>query len=139
MEKEDHGDTDDETTALLDDASQEIHESGSVLEDLSMKTTIVPFSRNVFLAITTILLITGYTFAITIKSFAFVLAIIGATGSTAISFILPGLFGYKLIGSEVDYPSKTDLLLKSCSLALVIWGFGVMFLCLYTTLFMDSY
>lgn len=139
MEKEDHGDTDDETTALLDDASQEIHETGSVLEDLSMKTTVVPFSRNVFLAITTILLIAGYTFAITIKSFAFVLAIIGATGSTAISFILPGLFGYKLIGSEVDYPSKTDLLLKSCSLALVIWGFGVMFLCLYTTLFMDSY
>ena len=131
--------SEDETTSLLDDASQEIHETGSVLEDLSRKTTVVPFTHNVFLIITTILLIIGYTLAITIKSFALVLAIIGATGSTAISFILPGLFGYKLIGSEVDYPSKTDLLLKSCSLALVIWGFGVMFLCLYTTLFMGSY
>lgn len=132
-------DIDDEQAPLLEESHDEVHETGSIHEDLSMKATLVPFSHTAFLVMTTLLLLLGYTLAITIKSFAFVLAVIGATGSTAISFILPGLFGYKLIGTDEYQPTKTEYVLKTCSLALVGWGFGVMTLCLYTTLFMNNY
>ena len=97
---------------------------------------VVPFPHKTFLIITSGLLISAYFLAITIKSFALVLAIVGATGSTAISFILPGLFGYKLIGSELDDVSVLETILKNLALALTIWGFIVMVACLYTSLFL---
>lgn len=99
---------------------------------------IVPLPNLRFYIITWTLLIIGYVLAISIKSFALVLAVVGATGSTSISFILPGLFGYKLIGSESDTPTKTQVVLKTLSYVLVIWGFCVMVLCLYTSLFLDQ-
>lgn len=89
---------------------------------------VVPFPNDRFYTITTIMLLTGYILAVSINSFALVLAIVGATGSTAISFILPGLFGYKLADNN---------LLKISSYVLVIWGVCVMVLCLYTTLFIN--
>lgn len=95
---------------------------------------IVPFPPKTFFTITSALLLVGYTAAVTIKSFALVLAVVGATGSTAISFILPGLFGYKLIGSESDDPSKLEHILKHLGLILAIWGFFVMVVCLYSSL-----
>lgn len=97
---------------------------------------VVPFPHKTFLIITSGLLISAYFLAITIKSFALVLAIVGATGSTAISFILPGLFGYKLIGSELGDVSVLETILKNLALALTIWGFIVMVACLYTSLFL---
>lgn len=113
-----------EDTALL----EEVHE-----EHFDRKEAhIVPFPHHIFTIITTALLILGYTLAITIKSFAFVLAIVGATGSTAISFILPGLFGYKLIGSELVCPSILERLFKQFSLGLTIWGLVVTVVCLYS-------
>lgn len=95
---------------------------------------VVPFPTPTFNTITTVLLIIAYTLAISIKSFALVLAIVGATGSTAISFILPGLFGYKLIGSENDDPSNLERLLQMLALVLTIWGVFVMVVCLYSSL-----
>ena len=47
-------------------------------------------------AITTTILILSYTVAMTISSLEKVLAYVGSTGSTSISFILPGLFYYKI-------------------------------------------
>lgn len=98
------------------------------------KAYIVPFPNTAFYTITAILLVVGYTAAATIKSFALVLAVVGATGSTAISFILPGLFGYKLIGSELDDPSSLEQILKALGLVLAVWGFVVMVVCLYLSL-----
>lgn len=49
-----------------------------------------------FALLTTIILILAYTVALTVTSLERVLAYVGATGSTAISFILPGLFYYKI-------------------------------------------
>lgn len=98
------------------------------------KAYIVPFPDSALYTITTILLVVGYTAAATVKSFALVLAVVGATGSTAISFILPGLFGYKLIGSESDDPSKLEQIMKFLGLALAAWGFVVMVVCLYSSL-----
>ncbi|KAL7666115.1 Amino acid transporter transmembrane domain-containing protein [[Candida] zeylanoides] len=99
-----------------------------------LEAPVVPLSAATFNVLTTLLLAVGYVAAITVKSFAFVLTIVGATGSTSISFILPGLFGFSLIGSESQHPSKVEKVLKALSLALVVWGFLVMALCLYTAL-----
>ncbi|CCK68203.1 Avt7p KNAG_0A05380 [Huiozyma naganishii CBS 8797] len=95
-----------------------------------------PDSR--FYSITVGLLVVMYLIALRITSFALVLALVGATGSTSISFILPGLFGYKLIGSDSlavgQMISPRDRFYKKCSLALVWFGFAVMILSLYVTM-----
>ena len=55
-----------------------------------------------FAVITTAIIILSYIVAMTVKSLESVLAYVGSTGSTAISFILPGLFYYKI--SSPDSP-----------------------------------
>lgn len=108
--------------------------STSILNPAFRKAYVVPFPDRVFYSITLIMLAVGYLAAATITSFALVLAVVGATGSTAISFILPGLFGYKLIGSESDDPSNLEKILLLLSFVLVVWGFAVMVVCLYSSL-----
>ncbi|KAB5528964.1 amino acid transporter [Coniochaeta sp. 2T2.1] len=49
-----------------------------------------------FAIITTVILILSYATALTVSSLDRVLAYVGSTGSTSISFILPGLFYYKI-------------------------------------------
>lgn len=123
----------DENSALLQGQNE-----SNIGEDAEQGKThlahVVPFPHINFVIVTTALLIVAYTLAITLKSFALVLAVVGATGSTAISFILPGLFGFKLIGSELDDPSILEVLFKNLSLCLTFWGITVMFVCLYSSL-----
>lgn len=106
----------------------------STLLNKPKHSPVVPLPNSRFYIISIIMLIVGYTLAVSIKSFALVLAVVGATGSTSISFILPGLFGYKLSTNE----TKTGSVLKVSSITLVIWGFAVMFVCLYTSLFLKQ-
>lgn len=61
-----------------------------------------------FAIITTAIIILSYIVAMTINSLDKVLAYVGATGSTSISFILPGLFYYKI--SSPDSPHHQRLL-----------------------------
>ncbi|KIV85584.1 hypothetical protein PV11_01262 [Exophiala sideris] len=61
-----------------------------------------------FAAITTAIIILSYIVAMTVSSLEAVLAYVGSTGSTAISFILPGLFYYKI--SSPDSPHHQRLL-----------------------------
>jgi amino acid permease len=49
-----------------------------------------------FAAITTAIIILSFIVAMTVESLEAVLAYVGSTGSTSISFILPGLFYYKI-------------------------------------------
>lgn len=126
---------------LLEEKPEEVNESTLLLQgdtdtDPEGQTNlhVVPFPHRTFVILTIILLLTAYALAISLKSFAFVLAIVGATGSTSISFILPGLFGYKLIGSELDDPSTLEKIFKTLSLGLTIWGVLVMIICLYSSL-----
>lgn len=49
-----------------------------------------------FAAITTVILVLSYIVAMTVSSLEKVLAYVGSTGSTSISFILPGIFYYKM-------------------------------------------
>jgi len=53
-------------------------------------------SESRFAAITTVIVILSYFVAMTVASLEKVLAYVGSTGSTSISFILPGLFFWKI-------------------------------------------
>lgn len=61
-----------------------------------------------FSLITTVIIILSYLVAMTVSSLSAVLAYVGSTGSTSISFILPGLFYYKI--SSPDSPLHQRLL-----------------------------
>lgn len=112
-----------------------------------------------FAILTTFIIIMSYIVAMTVSSLDKVLAYVGSTGSTAISFILPGLFYYKISAPESPHhqrllkdeedeeydrtgsaeeggtsngrQAKSELLRK-CSLALAIYGLCVMIVCLIT-------
>lgn len=61
-----------------------------------------------FAVLTTCIIILSYIVAMTVSSLDKVLAYVGSTGSTAISFILPGMFYYKI--SDPDSPHHQRLL-----------------------------
>lgn len=60
-----------------------------------------------FAVISTILIVLSFVTAMTVSSLEKVLAYVGSTGSTTISFILPGLFYYKI--SDPDSPHHQRL------------------------------
>ncbi|PNS18035.1 Vacuolar amino acid transporter 5 [Sphaceloma murrayae] len=68
----------------------------------------VEISDTRFAAITTAIIVLSYIVAMTVSSLEKVLAYVGSTGSTSISFILPGLFYYKI--SSPDSPLHQKLL-----------------------------
>lgn len=61
-----------------------------------------------FALLTTLILIGSYVTALNVSSLDRVLAYVGSTGSTSISFILPGLFYYKI--ADPNGPSRQKLL-----------------------------
>lgn len=65
-------------------------------------------SETRFAFITTVIIILSYIVAMTVSSLGMVLAYVGSTGSTSISFILPGLFYYKI--SSPDSPHQQRLM-----------------------------
>lgn len=93
-----------------------------------------------FLTVTLFILILSYITVLSVHSLELMLAFVGATGSTSISFILPGLFGYSLLGKSsesllyqeniehIDLGSKKPLV-RNLSLGLVIWGILVSIVC----------
>lgn len=93
-----------------------------------------------FYVITTVIVALLYILAVTVTSLEHVLAFVGATGSTSISFILPGLFGYFLIKPMNDAPelSRLEMFCKYGGLVLAIWGVLVMAACLSATFFLNS-
>jgi amino acid permease len=119
-----------------------------------------------FAIVTTCLIVLTFITAMTVSSLEKVLAYVGSTGSTTISFILPGLFYYKI--SDPDSPTHQRLvkdeddeeefasgevegsvtregydnrdwrraLLRNAALALSIYGGIVMVTCLITNTFL---
>jgi amino acid permease len=61
-----------------------------------------------FAALTSVIIIASYIVAMTVSSLEAVLAYVGSTGSTSISFILPGLFYYKI--SDPNSPHHQRLM-----------------------------
>lgn len=59
-----------------------------------------------FAVITTFILTFAYCAALSVTSLDRVLAFVGSTGSTSISFILPGLFYYKISDPDSTYHQR---------------------------------
>jgi amino acid permease len=119
-----------------------------------------------FAVISTVLIVLSFITAMTVSSLEKVLAYVGSTGSTTISFILPGLFYYKISDPESshhqrlikDEDDEDELqsgevegsvtregylnrdwrrgLLRNLALALSIYGVVVMVTCLITNAFL---
>ncbi|OBT70516.1 hypothetical protein VE03_00359 [Pseudogymnoascus sp. 23342-1-I1] len=112
-----------------------------------------------FAAITTVIVVLSYIVAMSVSSLDTVLSYVGATGSTSISFILPGIFYYKISSPDsihhqrlakddedsasatnglfeesgaVRKASRKEAIIRYLSLGLVIYGFVVMATCLTT-------
>ena len=116
-----------------------------------------------FAAITSVLVVGSYALAMAVSSLSTVLAYVGSTGSTSVSFILPGLFYYKISAPDSPLHQKllkedddegeepggedegagllgggrallrrrwTRGLVRKLSLALAVYGFVIMGLCL---------
>ncbi|KAI8372961.1 transmembrane amino acid transporter protein-domain-containing protein [Radiomyces spectabilis] len=83
-----------------------------------------PPSACKYFAMTTAILIFSYLIAITVSQLDLVLAFVGSTGSTTISFILPGLFYYKIHENDPWKPGKIG------AVALAVYGVLVMSVCL---------
>ncbi|KAF9940725.1 hypothetical protein BGZ67_006901 [Mortierella alpina] len=77
-----------------------------------------------YIIMTMAILIGSYLIAITVSDLKVVLSLVGSTGSTAISFILPGSFYYKLHEND---PWTGRKILSMC---LTIYGCLVMVICL---------
>jgi amino acid permease len=75
---------------------------------VAMRSKTEDMSELRFAIITTAIIILSYIVAMTVSSLDKVLAYVGSTGSTSISFILPGLFYYKI--SSPDSPHHQRLL-----------------------------
>ncbi|KAF8463824.1 transmembrane amino acid transporter protein-domain-containing protein [Kalaharituber pfeilii] len=112
-----------------------------------------------FAVITSIVIILSYLVAMSVSSLERVLAYVGSTGSTSISFILPGLFYWKISDPESgNLMHKIDddegavgeegfdqwadswqgRWLRRGAAALVGWGFLVMAVCLGLNLFYST-
>ncbi|CAG8465929.1 15979_t:CDS:2 [Funneliformis caledonium] len=77
-----------------------------------------------YFGLTSGILIFSYIIAISVSKLDLVLAFVGSTGSTAISFILPGLYYYKIHEND---PWDKRKILAAC---LIIYGLCVMTICL---------
>jgi amino acid permease len=97
-----------------------------ILDQTKLKKDLAPepASTKKHLIVTTIIIILSYLVAITISQLDLVLSFVGSTGSTTISFILPGLFYFKL------YSDKKWHWKRMIALFLTIYGVTVMTVCL---------
>ncbi|KAI9510494.1 transmembrane amino acid transporter protein-domain-containing protein [Russula earlei] len=98
---------------LEDDTVEDEHATG---EMTPLKHTLL----------TSAVVLGGFSIAYFVDDLEMVLSFVGATGSTTISFILPGLFYWKL---TKDDPNKNKFL-NSGALALACYGFLILVLCL---------
>jgi len=76
--------------------------------------------------LTIAIVVSGFTIAFFVDDLQLVLSFVGSTGSTTISFILPGLFYWKLSRSD---PSANKTL-SGAALGLAIYGICIFIFCL---------
>ena len=80
-----------------------------------------------------------YSLSLLVKDFTLVLALVGGIAATAISFILPGFILWKVFTLEkyeveIRQYTKNKGLLVAMSKILIIFGFLIMILSVYSTL-----
>jgi len=133
------------------------------LTPLAHRANDKPMSDIRFALITTMIIIASYAVAMTVSSLERVLAYVGSTGSTSISFILPGLFYWRISkpGSTanriVQYGDDSDdededeesgvleghekwqkTWLRNAAFALMVYGIIVMITCLTMNIFFQA-
>ncbi|KAA8892984.1 transmembrane amino acid transporter protein-domain-containing protein [Sphaerosporella brunnea] len=110
-----------------------------------------------FAVISTILIVATYIVAMSVSNLSTVLAYVGSTGSTAISFILPGIFYWKISNPDSDnryllkiHDDEDDIeanlqdetlsqkLLRQAALGLACYGVFVMITCLSLNIFYNA-
>ncbi|KAI8813760.1 transmembrane amino acid transporter protein-domain-containing protein [Cladochytrium replicatum] len=72
----------------------------SIDKVVSRRLAAQPMSRFKFIVISLALLICSYIIAIKVKNLSTVLSLVGATGSTTIGYILPGIFYWRICEDE---------------------------------------
>ncbi|KIJ65631.1 hypothetical protein HYDPIDRAFT_175012 [Hydnomerulius pinastri MD-312] len=85
--------------------------------------------------LTTAIIVFGFSIAYNVDDLQMVLSFVGSTGSTTISFILPGLFFWKL---SKDDPTVSRTLNKS-AMALTVYGCCVFVFCLAFNIYQVVY
>lgn len=119
--------------------------------DVLPSPAVVALPTKRFVILTSIIVICSYLVAIRVQGLEHVLGFVGATGSTSISFILPGIFGYKLLGSNLPQydqdgnyiegaktATRKEKAVKWLAAGLSIWGVVVMVVCLTAVLFFGA-
>jgi len=76
----------------------------------SIETQYFELSNTLHNSITSIILLLAYTIACSVKDLGTVLSVVGATGSTTICYILPGLLYYKIKKNERGHQKSTFLM-----------------------------
>ncbi|GME89924.1 unnamed protein product [[Candida] boidinii] len=130
-----------EDEAIMEDATNTsiITTDTGIMEGRGSNQHSVSLGTKKFIILTSIIVLLSYFVALKVQSLEFVLSLVGSTGSTSISFILPGIFAYKLIGSQQNEEITNKLkFIKIGACLLTIWGFIVMFICLTATLFLGA-
>lgn len=124
--------------SIRDDIRRAPHEETALLHPTDERPITPLISTKEHVTVTTLILIATFIIACSVESLELVLAIVGATGATAISFILPGIFAYALGSRDLENrlitlsPSQKAFL-KYGGLALTIWGITVSIVCLGST------
>lgn len=106
------------------DQERSLSQDEDEYDDEQVKT---PPSTMKHSVLTVLILILTWTIAMLVSQLDKVLAFVGSTGSTTISFILPGLF-YRALSRNDDDPSRRWL--RVGSHLLIIYGFSIMIFCL---------
>ncbi|CAB4252150.1 similar to Saccharomyces cerevisiae YER119C AVT6 Vacuolar aspartate and glutamate exporter [Maudiozyma barnettii] len=124
----------DQTTPLLTCEGHTIPIEELVEEGSNKQLVIMPMTERNFKIYSSAILICAYLIAMTKITMISVLVFVGSTSSAVISYILPGIFAYQLIGIEYEsFCTKRPFItsfFKYAGLCLAI--FGIFVLMLYT-------
>lgn len=109
-------------------------EDDSVYSDEENQTpaiVAIPLETPTFFVLTTVILVLSYLLAMAVTSLEKMLAFVGATGSTSISFILPGIFAYALLSKTKQEGglSSKETFIRYAAICLAIWGVTVAVVC----------
>lgn len=124
--------------SIRHDPNRAPHEELALLHPTQERPITPLVTTKEHIVVTSLILIATFIIACSVESLELVLAIVGATGATAISFILPGIFAYALGSSDLENrlitltPSQKTMM-KYGGLALTVWGITVTIVCLGST------
>lgn len=104
--------------------------AASFMNNNNISSQVQPISDKKFFFMTLSILICSYILACSVKTLGIVLSIVGATGSTMICYILPGLLYYKLETENNRMTHRKNNKIVYAALFMFIIGIILMVVCL---------